>query len=162
MSNVLKTLDNDDFHQRRSDARRIAPYLLRFYASISNPNALALSEKIIESLVDQIVWPRGAMARASALLKRQDRSLKSKEITKNDWLDNASRQESLYVDVGVPASRSVDKKVAQLVSFQVGLRLLFADDPSWLRGVLRGSVGAAEVLQDASDGTKWRRAALQR
>ena len=39
----------------------------------------------------------------------------------------------------------------------MGLRLLFADDPSWLRGVLRDSVSTAELLQNESDGTKWRR-----
>ena len=66
MSDVLKIPDNDDFQQRRSEARRVEPYLMRFYASISNPNALAFSEKIIESLVDQIVWPSGATARVNA------------------------------------------------------------------------------------------------
>lgn len=157
MSNVLKIPDNDDFHERRSDARRIAPYLLRFYASISNPNALALSEKIIELLVGQIVWPRGATARVSALLKRQDRSLRSRNLSQHDWLDPSNRQDNTCVDACEPPSNPVDKKLAQFGSFQVGFRLLFADEPSWLRGVLRDSVSTAESLQNESDGTKWRR-----
>ena len=157
MCNVLKIPDNDDFHERRSDARRIAPYLLRFYASISNPNALALSEKIIELLVGQIVWPRGATARVSALLKRQDRSLRSRNLSQHDWLDPSNRQDNTCVDACEPPSNPVDKKLAQFGSFQVGFRLLFADDPSWLRGVLRDSVSTAESLQNESDGTKWRR-----
>ena len=56
------------------DAHRIAPYLLRFYASISNPNAGVLTEAIMETLTNQIVWPRGALARAAAVAKKHGKS----------------------------------------------------------------------------------------
>ena len=135
------------------DTRRIAPYLLRFYASVSNPRASALTEGIFDALVGQIIWPRGSLGRATAVFKK-DRP--SKRSALPEYLRKA---ESEYdgIDARATPTHVVDMRLSQLGDFKGTLNQLYVDNPEWLRSVLRNSLPAAEARQNEADGLMWAR-----
>ena len=110
-----------------NDARRIAPYLLRFYVSVSNPYASALNEDIFETLIGQIIWPRGSLGRATAALKK---SGPSDRRTLPTFLREAKRDRE-SVDLAATPTRAVDRRLSQLGDFKCALKQLYADDPEW-------------------------------
>jgi SpoVK/Ycf46/Vps4 family AAA+-type ATPase len=130
------------------DQHRVAPYLLRYYASVSNPRASALADGIFETLVGQISWPRGSLRRATAAVKAHGHPATGElpEFLR----ENESDEDQ--VDLRVVPTNDVDAKLSQHVDFKTGLKALYADDPTWLRDVLRNSLRAAEARQDLADG----------
>lgn len=137
------------------DAHRIAPYLLRFYASISNPNAGVLTEAIMETLTNQIVWPRGALARAAAVAKKHGKS--TPHCRNDDAYGLLVESNNDPIDLQVLPANPVDQKLAMLGDFKTGLKLLYVDDPTWLRAVLNLTLLEAQARQDKADGLIWTR-----
>lgn len=137
------------------DAHRIAPYLLRFYASISNPNAGVLTEAIMETLIDQIVWPRGALTRAAAVAKKHGKTALRGRSDDTYGLLVEGNNDPIDLQ-GLPAN-AVDQKLATLGDFKTGLKLLYVDDPAWLRAVLNQTLLEAQEHQDKADGLMWTR-----
>ena len=135
------------------DAQRMAPYLLRFYASVSNPHARLLDEDIFETLIGQMIWPRGSLGRATAALKKDGPSDRTMIAI---CLQEAKRDRE-SVDLAATPTQAVDLRLSQLGNFKRALKQLYADDPEWLRGVLRNSLPAAEARQNAADGAMWTR-----
>ena len=135
------------------DAPRIAPYLLRFYISVSNPHARLLNEDILETLIGQIIWPRGALGRATTVLKKNG---PADRRTLPTFLKEAKRDRE-SVDLAAIPTQAVDLRLSQLGNFKCALKQLYDDDPEWLRGVLRNSLPAAEARQNEVDGVMWTR-----
>ena len=152
MHSILDTVATQETAQG-NDARRIAPYLMRFYASVSNPHASALTEAIFDVLVGQINWPRGSLGRASAVIKK---GRPSKRRALPEFLREAETEYDA-IDARAIAAHAVDIRLSALGDFKRELKLLYADDPEWLRGVLRNALPAAEARQDEADGEMWMR-----
>ena len=138
------------------DAQRIAPYLLRFYASVSNPNASVLTEAIFDALIGKIIWPRGALGRATAVLKK-DSPAKRRALPEYLGRVNSECDEHDSIDALAVPTHAVDIRLSQSGDYKRALKLLYADDPAWLRGVLRNSLPAAEKHQNDADGMTWTR-----
>lgn len=135
------------------DQHRVAPYLLRYYVSVSNPRASALTDEVFGSLVGQITWPRGSLRRATAALKAHGHPATGElpEFLRENHSDEDQ------VDLRVVPTNDVDAKLSQHIDFKSGLKALYADEPKWLRDVLRNSLPAAEARQDQADGLMWTR-----
>lgn len=137
------------------DAHRIAPYLLRFYASVSNPNAGVLTEAIMGTLIGQIVWPRGALARATEVARKHGKS--TSRSRNDDAFGLLVESNDDPIDLQALPTNAVDQKLADLGDFKIGLKLLYVDDPAWLRAVLHHSLLEAQARQDNVDGLMWTR-----
>ena len=134
------------------DAQRIAPYLLRFYASVSNPRASVFTEAIFDTLIGQIIWPRGSLGRATAVFKK-DRPSNGRALPRYLRKAESECDEHDSIDARAIPTHPVDIRLSQLGDFKCALKLLYADDPEWLRS----SLPAAEARQNAADGLMWAR-----
>ena len=155
MRNVLQDPPQPEARDDRY-AQRIAPYLLRFYASVSNPRASVLTAPIFDMLVGQIIWPRGSLGRATAIFKK-DRPAKRRALPEYLRRANSECDEHDSIDARTIPTHAVDIRLSQLGDFKIALNLLCADNPEWLRSVLRNSLPAAEARQNDADGMRWSR-----
>ena len=135
------------------DGHRIAPYLLRYYASVCNPRASMLSNRIFDALIGQIIWPRGSLRRATAAKKAHGHPA-SGELP--EFLGGTEFDDD-DLELRAAPTNEVDAKLAQLGDFTLALKLLYADDPAWLRRVLHNSLPAAKARQNEGDRMMWTR-----
>ena len=145
----LHHVDTCDAH----DANRMAPYLLRYYASVGNPRASVLRELIFDMLIGQITWPRGSMRRVMAVLKVD----KLRRYGARPDFSCESDADEDDIDLSAIPTSEVDTKLIELGDFRTGLKQLYAADPMWLRGVLQMSLKRAGARQNAADGKMWDR-----
>jgi hypothetical protein len=121
------------------DAHRSAPYLIRYYASVSNPRASVLTNCIFDTLIGRINWPRGSLRRVTTIAKNHGHLASGAlpEFLRETECDDDD------IDLRVTPINKVDAKLAQIGGFNNGLKLLYADNPGWLQNILRNSLPAA-------------------
>jgi len=157
MPSVLDTVPPQE-NEYENDVRRIAPYLIRLYASYDAERASELNGATMDTLIGHIQWPSESSTHIAATIKRLY-GLERPGHQTDTWgsLHRADRDASQSL---VKPMHPVDQALSHSGNFTLALQQLYVDEPEWLRGVLCNSLRAAEAAQNQADGSAWRRLQL--